>query len=61
MRRKRSSISTQVPLFPLAETALRIELAAPQEQELIRALAELLRQAAINRIAADKGVGRDDR
>ena len=35
----------QIPLFPPAESALRIELAAPQRQELIRALAELLLDA----------------
>jgi hypothetical protein len=51
MRRQRPSIPVQVPLLPPAESELRIELAAPQQQELIRALAELLLQAA-----ADPGV-----
>jgi hypothetical protein len=46
MRRKRPSISTQIPLFPLAAAERPIELATPQQQELISALAELLRHAA---------------
>ena len=60
MRRKRPSIPTQVPLFPPAGSELRIELAAPQQQELIRALAELLLHAAAASVTA-KGGGRDDR
>ena len=59
MRRKCPSIPTQVPLFPGARSELRIELAAPQHQELIRALAELLLHAAASVTA--KGGGRDDR
>jgi len=46
MRRKNPSIPTQIPLFPPAGPELRVELAAPQQQELIRALAELLLHAA---------------
>ena len=60
MRRKCPSISTQVPLFPPAGFELPIELAAPQQQELIRALAELLLQAAAASVTA-KGGGRDGR
>ena len=60
MRRKRPSISPQIPLFPPAESALRIELAGPQQQELIRALAELLLRAAAAGSAA-QGAARDDR
>lgn len=60
MRRKRPSISPQIPLFPPAESALRIELAGPQQQELIRALAELLLRAAAAGSAA-QGTARDDR
>jgi len=60
MRRTRPSISPQIPLFPPAESALRIELAGPQQQELIRALAELLLRAAADRSAA-QGAARDDR
>ncbi len=60
MRRQRPSISPQIPLFPPAEAALRIELAGPQQQELIRALAELLLRAAADRSAA-QGAARDDR
>ena len=57
MRRTRSSIPTQIPLFPPAAGAeLRIELATPQQQELIRALAELLLQAAAEpRVTAQEG------
>ena len=60
MRRKRPSISPQIPLLPPAESALRIELAGPQQQELIRALAELLLRAAADGSAA-QGAARDDR
>jgi hypothetical protein len=59
MRRKRPSISPQIPLFPPAESALRIELAAPQQRELIRALAELLLRAAADGSAA-QGAAHDD-
>jgi hypothetical protein len=52
MRRTRPTISPQIPLFPPAESALRIELAAPQRQELIRALAELLLHAVAAASAA---------
>ena len=61
MRRKSPSISTQVPLFPPAGYELPIELAAPQQQELIRALAELLLQAAAAASVTAKGGGRDGR
>ena len=61
MRRKRPSIATQIPLFPSARPALRVELTAPQQQELIRALAELLlRAAAAARATAQEGA-RDGR
>lgn len=60
MRRKRPSISTQIPLFPPAGAERRIELAAPQQQELIRALAKLLLQAATASVTARRGGG-DDR
>jgi hypothetical protein len=45
MRRKSPSIPRQIPLFPPAGHELRVELAAPQQRELIRALAELLLDA----------------
>ena len=60
MRRKRPSISPQIPLFLPAESAPRIELAGPQQQELIRALAELLLRAAADGSAA-QGAAHDDR
>jgi hypothetical protein len=60
MRRNRPPISPQIPLFPPAESALRIELAGPQQQELIRALAELLLRAAAAG-SAGQGAERDDR
>ena len=62
MRRKRPSRSArQIPLFPPAEHELRVELAAPQQHELIRALAELLlRAAAAARATAQEGA-RDGR
>jgi hypothetical protein len=60
MRRMRSSISRQIPLFPpAADVALRIELTAPQHQELIRALAELLLRAAADASATVQKGGRD--
>jgi hypothetical protein len=60
MRRMHSSISTQIPLFPPAtDVALRIELTAPQHQELIRALAELLLRAAADASATVQKGGRD--
>ena len=61
MRRKSPSISTQVPLFPPAGSELRLELPAPQQQELIRALAELLLHAAAAASVTAKGGGHDDR
>jgi hypothetical protein len=60
MRRKRPSIPRQIPLFPPAESALRIELAAPPQHELIRALAEQLLRAAAAGSAA-QGAARDAR
>jgi hypothetical protein len=61
MRRTNPSIPTQMPLFPLtAGIELSVELPAPQLQELIRVLAELLlRAAATARRPAQRG-GRDD-
>ena len=61
MRRKRPSIPTQIPLFSPAESELRVELAGPQQRELIRALAELLLQAAAEARATAQGGVRDDR
>jgi hypothetical protein len=49
----------QIPLFPLARPELRVELAAPQHRELIRALAELLLRAAADGRAAT-GAAHDD-
>jgi len=61
MRRQSPSIPTQIPLFPpAAGSELRIELAAPQQQELIRALAELLLHAAADASAPAKRGGRDN-
>jgi hypothetical protein len=62
MHHTRSSSSTQIPLFsptPTADVALRIELTAPQHQELIRALAELLLRAAVDVSAPHPTGGRD--
>ena len=59
MRRMRSSISTQIPLFPPTGAAGPIELTAPQHQELIRALAELLLRAAAAASATTPTGGRD--
>ncbi len=61
MRRKSPSIPTQVPLFPPAGHERRVELGAPQQQELIRALAELLLLAAADASVTAKGAERDDR
>ena len=61
MRQKRSStLSRQILLFPPAEPERRVELAAPQRRELIRALAELLLRAATDGSAA-QGAAHDDR
>jgi len=61
MRRKSPSRPAhQILLFPPAGPELRVELAAPQRRELIRALAELLLRAAADRSAA-QGAARDDR
>jgi hypothetical protein len=50
----------QILLFPPAGPELRVELAAPQRRELIRALAELLLRAAADASAA-QGAAHDDR
>jgi hypothetical protein len=61
MRQTRpSTLSRQILLFPPAGPELRVELAAPQQRELIRALAELLLRAAADGSAA-QGAERDDR
>ena len=61
MRRQRPSIPTrQILLFPPAAHELRVELAAPQQRELIRALAELLLRAAAAGSAAEEAA-HDDR
>jgi hypothetical protein len=57
MRRTRSSIPTQIPLFPPAGAARQVELTAPQQQELIRAVAELLLRAAADARATAHGGG----
>ena len=57
MRRKSPSIPTQIPLVPPAGAVPRIELTAPQHQELIRAVAELLLRFAA---ATAQPGGRDD-
>ena len=60
MRRMRSSIPRQIPLFsPAAGVTLRIELTAAQHQELLRALAELLLRAAVDVSATTPTGGRD--
>jgi hypothetical protein len=61
MRRTRPSRpARQILLFPPAGPELRVELAAPQQRELIRALAELLlRAAAAGRSAQE--AAHDDR
>ena len=62
MRRQRPSRSAhQIPLFPPAEHELRVELAASQQQELIRALAELLLRAAADASATGQEGARDGR
>jgi hypothetical protein len=61
MRRKsRSRPTRQILLFPAAGPERRVELAAPQQRELIRALAELLLRAATDGSAA-QGAAHDDR
>ncbi|HYN64106.1 MAG TPA: hypothetical protein VES36_05830 [Candidatus Limnocylindrales bacterium] len=61
MRQTRPSRpSRQIVLFPPAGRELRVELAAPQQQELIRALAELLLRAAADGNAAPEAA-HDDR
>ena len=61
MRRKSPSRPTrQILLFPPAGPELRVELAAPQQRELIRALAELLLRAAADGSAA-REAAHDDR
>jgi len=61
MRRKGPSIPSQIPLFPPPGHELRVELAAREQEELIRALAELLQNAAAETSVAAKGAGHDDR
>jgi hypothetical protein len=61
MRRTSASIPRQIPLFPPAGPELRVELAAREQQELIRALAELLLHAAADARVPAKGARRDDR
>jgi len=61
MRRKSPSRPAhQILLFPPAGPELRVELAAPQQRELIRALAELLLRAAADGNAAPEAA-HDDR
>ncbi len=55
-----STLNRQILLFPPAEPDRRVELAAPQRRELIRALAELLLRAATAGSAAP-GAAHDDR
>ena len=54
-----STLSRQILLFPPAHE-LRVELTAPQQRELIRALAELLLRAAAAGSTA-QGAAHDDR
>jgi hypothetical protein len=62
MRRKSPSRSAhQLLLFPPAGHELRVELAASQQQELIRALAELLLRAAADPSATTAEAEREDR
>ena len=56
-----STLNRQIVLFPPAEPDRRVELAAPQRRELIRALAELLLHAAADASVTAKGAERDDR
>jgi hypothetical protein len=61
MRQTRpSTLSRQILLFPPAAHELRVELTAPQQRELIRALAELLLRAAADGSAA-REAAHDDR
>ena len=61
MRRPRPSRpARQILLFPPAGPELRVELAAPQQRELIRALAELLLRAAADGSAVQEAA-HDDR
>ena len=55
-----STLSRQILLFPPVGPDRRVELAAPQRRELIRALAELLLRAAAGASAAP-GAAHDDR
>jgi len=55
-----STLSRQIVLFPPAGPEPRVELAAPQRRELIRALAELLLRAAADGSAAQEAA-HDDR
>ena len=61
MRRKGPSIPTQIPLFPPPGHELRVELAAREQQELIRVLAALLRNAAADTSVTATGAEHDDR
>ena len=62
MRRKSPPRPTrQILLFPPAGQELRVELAAPQQRDLIRALAELLLHAAADTRATARGGARDGR
>ena len=61
MRRQGPSIPTQIPLFPPPGHERRVALAAREQQELIRALAELLRNAAADPSATATGTEHDDR
>jgi hypothetical protein len=61
MRRTSPSIPRQIPLFPPAGHELRVELAAREQPELIRALAELLLHAAAAARVPPKGARRDNR
>ena len=61
MRQTRpSTLSRQIVLFPPAGPERRVELAAPQQRELIRAMAERLLRAAAAGSAA-QGAAHDDR
>jgi len=55
-----STLNRQIVLFPPVGPDRRVELAAPQRRELIRALAELLLRAATAGSAAP-GAAHDDR
>ena len=62
MRRKSPPRPTrQILLFPPAGQELRVELAGPQQRELIRALAELLLLRAAADGSAAQGAAHDDR